>query len=153
MKGLFNFGLPPTLPPSVVMPSYSSLSAQMTPSILVIDRDEVSRDAIIRTLRTMKAVVHAVDYVEKAYVVLENILLDAVIASLSTEDPTDIDFVIEAKVRQYHIKLILLSERPLPEQISIHVDAFISKPFSPTNIRDTMMGVALNPWKPKSTFS
>lgn len=102
----------------------------MPVSVLVVEKDAMTRDTIAYMLDTLGYIAVPVEDEELASRVLESVFVDVMIISLRLGDPDGTGIASEAKRLQRHLNVIVVSGRNPPESLLPSIDAFVQKPFS-----------------------
>jgi CheY-like chemotaxis protein len=94
-------------------------------SVLVVERDALTRETITYMLDTMKYAAVAVDSGGLALQVLDSVGIDVAVIRLWLGDPDGSALAGELKARQQSIKVIVVSGRKVPAKLTPFVDAFV----------------------------
>lgn len=102
----------------------------MTIAVLVIEKDDLTRETILYMLEAMKYRAVGVQATQNALGALHGVHFDVVMCSLSHDDPEGSLIAYEAKALQEHLKVIVISGRGREKDFAPLVDAFVPKPFT-----------------------
>jgi DNA-binding response OmpR family regulator len=112
-------------------------------SVLVVEKDPLTRETLVYMLEAMKYTVVAVESARMAYQILDSVYFDALVVSLNVSDPDGVGIAMDAKAYQRRIKIIVVSGRYRPDSLHARVDGYVEKPFSLKQIDDAIKEVLL----------
>lgn len=113
----------------------------MTTSVLVVEKDPLTRETITYMLEAMKYTAVGVEDGKAAMDVLDAVHFHVMIVSLAIDDPDGVTIAESAKANQSGIKVIVVSGKRAPDHLNFCVDEFVQKPFSLGQIRDAITRV------------
>jgi DNA-binding response OmpR family regulator len=113
----------------------------MPVSVLVIEKDALTRETITHMLDSMKYTVIPIENANRAYNILGSIVCDVIIVSLAVDDPSGVNIAMDAKAYQRATKVIVASEHRPTGNLNNLVNAYVQKPFGLKEIDEVIRGV------------
>ncbi|WP_036169180.1 response regulator [Massilia sp. 9096] len=110
-------------------------------SVLVVEKDPLTRETLVYMLETLKYVTVAVGSARMVYDILDSVHFDALLVSLDLSDPDGVGIAMDAKAYQRSIKVVVVSGRYRPDSLHSLVDGYVEKPFTLKQIDDAIKGV------------